>query len=152
MPAPPLAPRDSNALMLALGVGLVALILLLSQEWLAGSKEATDPLLDPGRKERRRFGSLLMLLTGLTMVIGSMMSPKSGNRPNLGYVGVWLLVLAEVAGLLVFAWRDLAATRRLGKELREALAQESLDRLKADLNRQSRDESTEPHGLNGDPR
>ncbi|MGE3821160.1 MAG: hypothetical protein AB7I30_17240 [Isosphaeraceae bacterium] len=151
MPAPPIAPWDSKGLVLAIAVGLVALILLLSQELLGRRRDESDPLADPGRKSRRRSGSLLMLMTGLTMVVGSLLSPKVNGRPNFAYVAVWTLVLVEVAGLLVFAWRDLAATRRLAKALRQSLARENLALLKEESLRRPPDPSTQLEEGNGHP-
>ena len=118
---------------MGIGVSLIALFLGLRQWY---ENRARGDLSDVDhrfyrRQALRRWLGVAVLGSVATLVIfGSRVEPRVGARGNLGFVALWMVVLALIGVTLGVAFWDSVATWRYARERRRELLRDHVDELR----------------------
>lgn len=138
------------SLALAAGLGLIALFLGLRQWYERRARESGLSDLDAShfsrQDVRRRLGVGVLATIALLVLVGSVISPRSGGQVNLLFVVLWLVVMALVVLLLILALADWSATRAYERRHRRQLFRQSLDEIRRDARESAARRGTRDEG------
>ena len=143
---------------LAVGVSMIALFLGLRQWYERRARlepsechveTAAEQAFHRRQDVRRGLGVLVLAALAVLVFAGSWVPPRIHGKGNLGFIGVWLAVMALVVLALVVALWDWIATWRFARSRRQAMLDDHVEELRVHLRaaaeaRRGRGDSGEP--------
>jgi putative copper export protein len=127
----------SSSLLISSGIVLIAVFLGMRQWYERRAREVDLPDADRRyffRQDVRRWlGVAVMLILAALLYVGSRVPPKIGDRANLNFVQVWLVVGGLIVVMLVLALLDWISTRVYAHRQQRHLASERLRLLREAL-------------------
>jgi UDP-N-acetylmuramyl pentapeptide phosphotransferase/UDP-N-acetylglucosamine-1-phosphate transferase len=94
---------------------------------------------------RRAMGIVVMALLAISLVVGSRLPPKLGNKTNPQFVAIWLGVFVLILFLLALALVDWVALRVFARRHRNQILRDRIELLKPE-NRKKKPEASNGNG------